>query len=408
MTRFSRNEPMRNLWFARLALLALILVPCALGDVAPTAKQQTVLNVSNPTPNVREEVIAVPLAEVLRRLATSDARSVRIEILPNRHELPTQIFGSVAGAAPDTLLTLVNVGASQKSQLRFFVGDGETASGLKPLVFGRGVPERKDDFAWENDKVAYRVYGPALQATGEISSGIDVWSKRVSDLIINDWYAKDAEGQRTKNPALTYHKDSGQGLDSYDVGLTRGCGGTAIESGGKFFVSKNYTNAEILANGPIRFQFRLHYAAWPAGGLDVSEEKIITLDAGTYLNRIQSTFSFEGVPSVHAGIGLATHAHAEISENPREGILSVWEPLTDSSAGMDGTGIVLPAAVMATVARADGNIYFVLDAKRDVSTVYYVGASWSKSDMSDQAAWQKYLRDFSMDLQNPLQMSWAQ
>jgi len=408
MTDFLRNEPTRHLWPVLLAFLTLIFMLCALGNAAPTAKKPSVLNVSNPTPNVREEVIAVPLADVLRRLATADPSSVGIEILPDRQKLPMQIFSSVAGAAPNTVLTLVNVGASQNIRLRFFVGDGETASEPKPLVFGRTVPERKDDFAWENDKVAYRVYGPALQATGEISSGIDVWSKRVSDLIINDWYAKDAAGQRTKNPAMTYHKDSGQGLDSYDVGLTRGCGGTAIESDGKFFVSKNYTNAEILANGPIRLQFRLHYAAWPAAGIDVSEEKIITLDAGTHMNRIQSTFSSEGVPSVHAGIGLATHAHAEISENPQEGILSVWEPLTDSSAGMDGTGIVLSAGVTDTVAGGDGNIYFLLNARANVPIVYFAGAGWSKSDIRDQDAWRRYLRDFSIDLQRPLQMSWEQ
>ena len=58
-----------------------------------------------------------------------------------------------------------------------------TPHGLWPRV-----PERKDDFVWENDKVAYRVYGPALQAMGEITSGIDVWSKRVPDLIVNAWY----------------------------------------------------------------------------------------------------------------------------------------------------------------------------------------------------------------------------
>ncbi|MFZ0883034.1 MAG: DUF4861 family protein [Candidatus Acidiferrales bacterium] len=392
----------------RLALLALIFLACIV-DNSPTARgKQVVLSVSNPTPHIREEVIAAPLAEVLQRLGTSDARSIHIEDLPNHQALPIQIFSGVTGATPDTLLMLVQVGGSQKIQLRFFVGDGETASEPKPLVFGRAVPERKDDFAWENDKVAYRVYGPALQATGEISSGIDVWSKRVSDLVINDWYAKDAEGQRTKNPALTYHKDTGQGLDSYDVGPTRGCGGTAIESGGKFFVSKNYTNAEILANGPIRFQFRLRYAAWQAGGVEVSEEKIITLDAGTHMNQIQSTFSFEGGRSVQAGIGLATHAHAATNASPEEGILSVWEPLTDSSAGMEGTGIVLPAGATATTARADGSIYFVLNAKANVPIAYYAGAGWSKSGIRDQDAWRKYLHDFSMDLQRPLQMSWVQ
>jgi hypothetical protein len=393
---------------ARLTLLALIFLACIVND-PPTARgKQVVLSVSNPTPNVREEVIAVPLAEVLQRLGTSDARSIHIENLPNHQASPIQIFSSVTGATPDMLLTLANVGATQKIQLKFFVGDGETASEPRPLVFGRIVPERKDDFAWENDKVAYRVYGPALQATGEISSGIDVWSKRVSDLIINDWYAKDAEGQRNKNPGLTYHKDSGQGLDSYDVGLTRGCGGTAIEVDDKFFVSKNYTHAEILANGPIRLQFRLHYAAWQAGGAEVSEEKIITLDAGTHMNHIQSTFSYKGDRSVQVGIGLATHAHAETNAGPEEGILSVWEPLTDSSAGMEGTGIVLPAGDTATVVRADGNIYSLLNAKANVPIVYYAGAGWSKSDIRDQDAWHKYLHDLSMNLQRPLQMSWVQ
>jgi Domain of unknown function (DUF4861) len=389
-----------------LALLAMVFLASLVSAAPPSRQEQIVLKVNNPTTIARQEVIAIRLKDVLKRFPTSNPNKIRVQTSPGNEELPTQIFNSVVGAPADQLLVFVSIAAEQTIQLKFFLSDSATLR--KPLVFGRAVPERKDDFAWENDKVAYRVYGPALQATGEISSGIDVWSKRVSDLIINDWYAKDVEGQRTKNPALTYHKDSGQGLDSYDVGLTRGCGGTAIESGGKFFVSKNYTNAEVLANGPIRFQFRLHYAAWPAGGVHVSEEKIITLDAGTHMNRIQSTFSFEGVTTVHAGIGLATHARAETSENPEAGILSVWESLADSSAGMDGTGIVLPAGVTATVTRADGNIYFVLDAKRDVSIVYYAGAGWSKSDISDQAAWQKYLHDFSMDLQRPLHMSWAQ
>jgi len=33
-----------------------------------------------------------------------------------------------------------------------------------PKVWGRLMPERKDDFAWENDRVAFRIYGNALKA----------------------------------------------------------------------------------------------------------------------------------------------------------------------------------------------------------------------------------------------------
>ena len=127
------------------------------------------------------------------------------------------------------------------------------------------MPERKDDFAWENQLVTYRIYGPALQATGEITSGIDVWSKRIPHFIIDDFYKRDAEGSRTHDPALSYHKDNGIGVDSYDVGPTQGCGGTAIYANGRLYPSKNYAHVRILAQGPIRFAFEATYEPWNAG-----------------------------------------------------------------------------------------------------------------------------------------------
>ena len=33
--------------------------------------------------------------------------------------------------------------------------------------FSRIVPERIDDYTWENDKVAFRTYGPAAQSLVE-------------------------------------------------------------------------------------------------------------------------------------------------------------------------------------------------------------------------------------------------
>ena len=51
----------------------------------------------------------------------------------------------------------------------------------------RFVPERKDDFAFENDKVAFRIYGPTLRDSKE-NSGVDCWVKRVDYPIIDKWY----------------------------------------------------------------------------------------------------------------------------------------------------------------------------------------------------------------------------
>ncbi|MGB6980679.1 MAG: DUF4861 family protein [Candidatus Acidiferrales bacterium] len=402
--RSASSHPRRGRHFGRLAVLVLLFPAGLPASAAPRLKKPAFLNVTNPTPIPREEIIAIPLADILEQLPPSDPANIRVETMPLHGPIETQIFSSVANGPPDTLLALVTLEASQTIQLRFFLSS--SANEQKPLVFGRAVPERKDDFAWENDKVAYRVYGPALQATGEITSGIDVWSKRVSDFVINDWYAKDAEGQRTKNPALTYHKDSGEGLDSYEVGPTRGCGGTAIFSDDKFFASKNYTQVEILAAGPIRFQFRLHYAPWQAGSVHVGEVKTITLDAGTHMNRIQSVFSFDGAHSVQAAVGLAIHPEAQISSSVENGLLAIWEPLTDPAAGMVGTGIVLPPGAAAAVKQGDGSVHLVVEAKPNVPILYYAGAAWSKSDIGSAAAWRKYLQDFSFKMQHPVQAFW--
>jgi hypothetical protein len=366
-----------------------------------------VLVVSNPTSLPRpEEVLEVPLSAVQSRLGSVALDRLQAEDLANHRALPVQLDATMPGAQPDRLLVLVSLAPGQS--IRLGIREGKEATAAKPLVYGRAVPERKDDFAWENDKVAYRVYGPALQATGEIGSGIDVWSKRVPELVVNTWYSRDAEGQRTHNPALSYHRDSGQGLDSYDVGPTRGCGGTGIWNDGRLFVSKNYVSAEVLAGGPIRLRFRLRYAPWSVEGAQAAEEKIVTLDAGTHLNRIESTISLIGNDperQMQWAAGLATHAGAHIIQARDKGILSVWEPLTDPVAGMDGTGIVLEPGAPESINLTGGNALVLLPAS-GVPVTYYAGAAWSKADIPDEVAWSRYLEAFRERLLHPLKTRW--
>jgi hypothetical protein len=350
-----------------------------------------------------ESVIEIGLSEIKSHAGIEELTDISVEDQSTHQFLPVQPYSDGANA-PDRLLVLVSLNAHQRIRLVFHQSRDNAPA--KPLVFGRLVPERKDDFAWENDKVAYRVYGPALQATGEISSGIDVWSKRVPALIVNDWYKRDAEGARTKNPALSYHKDDGTGLDSYDVGKTRGCGGTAVWSDGKLFTSKNFTSARILASGPIRFSFELEYAPWSAEGLSVSEKKTITLDAGSHLNKIQSTFTFAGSQAIKVAAGVGLHPGARMASSLEGRILSVWEPLTDAGAGNDGTAIALPLGHEAGIAEAEGNAFFVLNANSGKSLSYFAGAGWSKSDIPTQKAWVEYLRTFLTEQEHPLEIHW--
>ena len=104
-------------------------------------------------------------------------------------------------------------------------------------TFARYVPERIDDFAWENDKIAFRAYGPKARKGAE-NSGIDCWLKRVEYPIIDKWYGQ----MNTK----TYHKDWGEGHDPYHVGSSAGCGGTCIWLNGKREPLETYTKQEVI------------------------------------------------------------------------------------------------------------------------------------------------------------------
>jgi len=238
--------------FTRAGKSAVSLLAIALLSAAALRAQQLVVSASNHQVRL-PEVIEIPLAEARQHIPDIDHRVA--ENVLNHEKVVTQLYTSPGSDAPDKLLIAVQLPASGKLTIDFVPSDNGAPP--PPLVFGREAPERKDDFAWENQYVTYRVYGPALEATGEIASGIDVWSKRVPNFVIDSFYKHDAEGQRTHNPKLSYHVDDGVGLDSYQVGPTRGCGGTGVLSGGKLWVSKNYTHLKQLSDGPVRFEFEL-------------------------------------------------------------------------------------------------------------------------------------------------------
>ncbi len=65
-----------------------------------------------------------------------------------------------------------------------------------------------------------------------------------------------------------------------------------IWDGQKLNVSKNWRTWKLITTGPIRSEFELTYDAWDAGGgRMVSETKRISIDAGSNLSRVESTFS---------------------------------------------------------------------------------------------------------------------
>ena len=275
------------------------------------------------------------------------------------------------------------------------------------ICYSRFVPERTDDYAWENDKVAFRVYGPTAQKMieeniegGTLSSGVDCWLKRVNYPIINKWYKKYTE------KTGTYHKDTGEGLDNYHVGTSRGCGGIAVKVDSNYYVSKNFIEYKTITTGPIRTQFTLKYADWDANGNPITESRRITLDKGNNLSKFE--IYLQGSDNV--SIGLTLHKNdGIISKNKENGWISYWEHLDDSELG---TAVVIPNHQ--DILGFDTSISKTNDVKNQYVTVkvsntkivYYAGFGWKKSkQFYTQKEWHSYLTNFTSKLKSPLKIT---
>jgi Domain of unknown function (DUF4861) len=389
---------------ASVRLLSIVFLLCATTVVSiPSARAQQLL-VWDDNPRARlYEVIELPLSDAKQHI--SDLENETAADAHTNEVLPTQIVNPPGEPEHALLLIAVHLPFSGKMTI-VFVPKLESEPN-RPLVFGREAPERKDDFAWENQYTAYRVYGPALEATGEITSGIDVWSKRVPNLVIDSFYKHDAEGARTHNPALSYHVDDGVGLDSYLVGKTRGCGGTGVLRADKVWVSKNYTHLKLIANGPVRFEFEMTYAPWSANGIEVTETKRITLDAGSRLNRIRSTFTFSGVETIDAAAGLAVHDGAVVRQLENGRVISVWDTPQEASAGRIATGMIRLNHDLHPVVPLAPNTLMIFPVHSGDSFTYLAGSGWSKADMPTQEAWDGFLTETLYELDNPLKTRWS-
>lgn len=277
------------------------------------------------------------------------------------------------------------------------------------LCYSRFVPERTDDYTWENNKVAFRVFGPTAQKLAEdnipggtLSSGVDAWLKRVEHSIINNWYKKELE---TKG---TYHEDTGEGLDNFHVGISRGVGGLAVKVDSTYYYSKNFINYRTITTGPIRTSFYLEYANWHAGEKTITESKIISLDRGSHFSKFD--VSIYGTDNV--SVGLTLHEKdGDVKGNEKNGWVSYWQPHGKSELG---TGIIAPKNTFLGFEKYDvetkdlSNVYAHLKVNNS-KTIYYAGFGWKESGLfNNKQEWEDYLFSFSRKINNPLEVSLKQ
>jgi hypothetical protein len=306
----------------------------------------------------------------------------------------------------DELLFQPKIAAKAKKEyLIFQIAESEKTQ-TEIYCYSRFVPERTDDYTWENNKVAFRTYGPTAQKMiedkikgGTLSSGIDGWLKRVEYPIINKWYNKTTKGEGS------YHKDTGEGLDNFHVGTSRGIGGTAVKVDSIYYISKNFTSWKTITTGPIRTSFILTYANWDAAGNTITETKKISLDYGNFLSKFE--ISVSGTNELAAGLTLHDKK-GTVDSNFKEGWLDHWEKIDDSEIG---TGIVVPDKKLIRIenyltSKPDLSNHYATIKVEENKAIYYAGFGWKKQGtFTNKKAWESYLTLFAQKMNNPLIVS---
>ena len=377
----------------------LLLAPLA-SVFCPAA--ELTLTATNPLDSARSLETLELSAEQLSALEADSLHNVHV-----KDSAGTELVGQAVDTDGDPL---------RRPDLFIFQSDfgpGETktftlSTGRKPVfskdqwkAYGRFNRERFDDFAWENDRVAHRTYGAALETwMGEplISSTIDVWSKRTPKLVINDWYLTE-----------DYHVDHGEGADFYSAGPTRGCGGNGLWADDRLWTSRNFTHSKVLANGPIRVLFELEYAPFRVGPIAVSETKRISLDAGSQLNQIRSTYTQLTRPhqqtELTMGIGLKKVSGELVANDPELGMLSKWEPISGND-GNQGLAVLVDPSAWVKVTSDDLNHLLLAKVPADGKIDYWAGSAWDKAGrITDADAWQAHLKEVVARRSAPIEIT---
>ncbi len=256
------------------------------------------------------------------------------------------------------------------------------------MAYGRLVPEREDDFTWENDKVAFRVYGPASGGKGQVS-GVDAWLKKVPYSIIDKWYAGYLAGN-------SYHEDRGEGYDPFHVGDSRGVGGTAVWADGKAWPAGKFNSYEVLQSGADVVEFILQYEWDTPLGL-VGESKTVSLALGEQLYRVNSVFTLDGKPaSLPVAIGLTTHDEkAQVFSNQETGRISAWEVIDEMGVG---TAVLMPSDRSVEILHSPSedkdasHIWLITSTSDHGELGFRAGFTWQAAgEITSIEAWNEYL-----------------
>jgi len=356
-----------------------------------------IISVENPSDFDRTELVEIPVGQLMALPAgkTYQVTNQQGETLTSQLTYDGKLIFQIVIKAQETIVCSIKTGAPEE---------------FSPKTYGRFIVERKDDFAWENDRVAFRIYGQALIPIDGPSNGIDLWYKRTSNMIIDKWYKDDLAG------TLSYHEDHGEGLDDYKVGRTLGAGAMAPFEKDTLYLNENFVSQELWENGPLRTTFKLTYKNMTIEGNTFSESRIISIDAGSQLTQVTQEYGTQKTITVAAGlIKRAPEDEAYTTLTDKGTAAIVYEEPETEAAGKVFVGMIFPKGVERVFSYRHKIIHPKTKREETHSHVlgmttyypgqpitYYTGFGWEKFGFPTLSDFSNYLSYFSKALEEPL------
>jgi len=313
------------------------------------------------------------------------------------NQVPSQILYRGTDQAQSLIFQVTLLAGKEET---FTLKEG-TREAYKAKTFAHFVPQRKDDLSWENDRIAFRMYGPKL-APENPSNGVDVWYKRTEALITDKWYTGDLSGK------LSYHEDHGEGLDCYKVAHTLGAGGICPYSNDSLWIGNQFDRYQILDNGPIRSSFVLFYDAVKYQNKTLKAEFVVNLDAGSNLNEVRVRYTGD-TTEMRLAAGIWLHDSIQgLNVNQNLATIGYGENLMSEGkkpvpAGRGYAGVVFPGSWKESKKISD-HMVGIFTYKIGEEFQYYFGAGWNKHGFATDKDWFNYLNAKKAALLEPLKI----
>ena len=381
-----------------------ILAAIALMGFASCAdsKQSMTVTVTNPLALERTgEMVEVPMSDVTAKLQLADTAQI-VVLGEDGQQVPYQVTYDEKVVFPATV----------------------KANGTATYTIQSGTPDP---------------YGPALQKRGERGFGYDLFTKyNTTEPILESLYAEELDKEKRARiaelkktdpkaaaelqNAISYHIDHGYGMDCYAVGPTLGCGTAALMAGDTIIYPYCYRTQEILDNGPLRFTVKLEFNPLTVrGDSNVVETRVITLDAGSYLNKtvVSYTNLKEAMP-VTTGIVLR-EPDGVVTADAANGYITYVDPTTDRSGG---NGKIFIGAAFPSLVKeaktvlfpekekkelrggADGHVLAISEYEPGSEYTYYWGSAWDKAAIKTVDAWNAYMAEYAQKVRTPLTVTY--